>query len=347
MSRMSRRVPRPTELVALVSFDGELRENQAVTRERLAHPQPPPRPLSAAVERWLGLRRLTWFEMDGRQIAGIATAQPLGTRDAWQIDTLIDARPLEHARDARVPQGLLQQVAESAAAARAGHVLLRTPEDGPAVVGALRAGFAQALAERLWEGAELRAPAGWDPQSVRVREVEAADAPELFRLYNRAVPAAARQALAMTQEEWSALDERRWLGRRGQRWLAEAGGRVVAALQVSGQGVCGQLELLCEPAGATPGATVGAEGLSDRERPDRESAGRAGGAALLARAAAATARCERVIALVPSAAGVVEELLREHGLAPDRELRLLALRTRRLAAEPARQRAGVALPTGS
>ena len=56
---MSRRVPRPKELVALVSFDGELRENQAVTRERLAHPQPPPRPLSAAVEHWLGLRRLT------------------------------------------------------------------------------------------------------------------------------------------------------------------------------------------------------------------------------------------------------------------------------------------------
>ena len=63
--------------------------------------------------------------MDGRQIAGIATAQTLGTREAWQIDTLIDARPLEHARDARVPQRLLQQVAEAASTARVGHVLLR------------------------------------------------------------------------------------------------------------------------------------------------------------------------------------------------------------------------------
>lgn len=342
MSRMSHRVPRPTELVALVSFDGELRENQAVTRERLAHPQPPPRPLSAAVERWLGLRRLTWFEMDGRQIAGIATAQALGTRDAWQIDTLIDARPLEHARDARVPQRLLQQVAEAAAAARVGHVLLRTPADSAAEQGALRAGFVHALAERLWVGPELRAPAGWDPQSVLVREVEAADAPELFRLYNRAVPVAARQALAMTREEWSALDERRWLGRRGRRWLAEVGGRVVAAMQVSGQGASGQLELLCEAAGAPGAATA-----SDAAPTDCETPGREGGAALLARAAAATARCERVIALVPHVSGVVEELLREHGLTPGRELRLLALRTRRLVAEPARQRASVALPTGS
>jgi hypothetical protein len=337
MSGMSRRVPRPTELVALVSFDGELRENQAVTRERLAHPQPPPRPLSAAVERWLGLRRLTWFEMDGRQIAGIATAQALGTRDASQIDTLIDARPLEHARDAQVPERLLQQVAESAAAARVGHVLLRTPADGPAVQGALRAGFAHALAERLWAG-ELRTPAGWDPQSLLVREVEATDAPELFRLYNRALPVDARRALAMTQEEWSALDERRWLGRRGRRWLAEAGGRVVAALHVSGQGATGQIELLCEPGGTSTG---------NAEVPARADLGRDGGAALLARAAEATARCEQVIALVPSAAGVVEGLLREHGLAPGRELRLLALRTRRLVSEPVRQRAGIAVPTGS
>jgi hypothetical protein len=334
---MSRRVPRPKELVALVSFDGELRENQAVTLERLVHPQPQPRPLSAAVEHWLGLRRLTWFEMDGRQIAGIATAQTLGTREAWQIDTLIDARPLEHARDARVPQRLLQQVAEAASTARVGHVLLRTPADGAAVQGALRAGFVHALAERMWVGPELRAPAGGEPPSVLVREVEAADAPELFRLYNRAVPIDARRVLAVTLEEWRALDERRWLGRRGRRWLAEVGGRVVAALRVSGQGASGQIELMCEP-----GCAVAGDGKSV----DRESYGQEGGAALLARAAAATARCERVIVLVPSSSGVVETLLREHGLAPGRELRMLALRTRQLATEPARRAAGVALPSG-
>ena len=52
--------PRATDLVALVTFDGQVRENLAVTREHLGEERRPPRPLSAAIEQWLHLGRRTW-----------------------------------------------------------------------------------------------------------------------------------------------------------------------------------------------------------------------------------------------------------------------------------------------
>ena len=53
------RPPRPTDLVALVTFDGVVRANQAVTRDRLGKAPGTPRPFSAAVEQWLHLGRQT------------------------------------------------------------------------------------------------------------------------------------------------------------------------------------------------------------------------------------------------------------------------------------------------
>src|SRR5688500_3779937 len=53
---------RPTDLVALVTFDGEIYENQAVPREHLVRPSAAPRPLGAAIEQWLGLGRQTWID---------------------------------------------------------------------------------------------------------------------------------------------------------------------------------------------------------------------------------------------------------------------------------------------
>ena len=169
---------------------------------------------------------------------------------------------------------------------------------------------------------------------MRVRKVEVADMSDLFRLYNRAVPVAARQALAMTMEEWCALEERRWIGRRGERWLAEVEGRVVALLYINGQGSSGQLELLCDPS-----VYVAGDGAIN----DREVPGRVGGAALLAYAADATTRCDRVVSLVPKASSVVEDLLRDHGLAPSGDLQRFALRTRQRVVDPARQSRDVVL----
>ena len=100
--------PRPTDLVALVSFDGEVYENQAVTREGLGKPSATPHPLAAAIQQWLGRGRHVWIDVRGRQIHGIATARPLAGHDAWLVDTLVDAG----APDDHVVSALLAQYVE-------------------------------------------------------------------------------------------------------------------------------------------------------------------------------------------------------------------------------------------
>jgi len=59
MTMTDTRAPRPTDLVALVTFDDEVRENLAVTREHLTEPPSAARPLSAAIDQWLHLGRRT------------------------------------------------------------------------------------------------------------------------------------------------------------------------------------------------------------------------------------------------------------------------------------------------
>ena len=322
---MSRRLPRPADLLALALSDDGLGENQAVTRELLARPRPVRRPIVTAVESWIRLRGLAWFEIEGRRIAGVATAQRMATREAWQIDTLLTARPEPEADDVGIAGRLLRRVAEAAAAERVGHVLLRTPA-AAAVSAALRAGFRHVSTERLWTGSGLRPAEGRGRSSVVVREVRAEDEGELFRLYSAQTPVDARRALGLTLAEWRALDGSRWLGRRGRHWVAESGGRLVAAVRVSAQGAQGQVDLLCEPSGAG--------------EPE-------GGRALLWHAHDVTARCGRVVSLVPRSAVAVEGLLGEHGLMPGREVELLAIRTRRVVVEAARRGAGVVVAGGS
>ncbi len=333
---MTGRLPRPADLLERLRSRGRLGDNQAVTRELLARPRPPRPPIVTVMESWIGLRRLAWFEIEGRRISGVATARRAGNHAAWHIDTLLGARPEAASDDAAVGR-LLRRVVESAASERVGHVLLRTPAGGAAVGAALRAGFHHVSTERLWTGSGLRAAPGHDPGAVVVRTLGGEDAGELFRLHSAATPLAARRALGLTLAEWRALDGSRWMDGRGGRWVAELGGRPVAAARVMTQGRQGQLELIVESqaVGEPAGASL---------PPARE--GREGGRALLTRAAEVTARCGRIVSLVPRSAVAVEELLSEHGFMPGREIELLVIRTRRLAVDPARREAGVAVASG-
>ncbi|TAJ18844.1 MAG: hypothetical protein EPO65_08095 [Dehalococcoidia bacterium] len=231
---MSARAPRPTDLVALVTFDGEVRENQAVTRDRLGKAPGTPRPLSAAVEQWLHLGRQTWVSVRGRSIVGIATARDLGTPTAWELDTLIDAGD-----DPAVIADLLRQAAQSAARAKVTHVLLRTPSDAPAARQAPRAGFAKALDERLW-GGHLQIEA----TAEGVRDWREGDDLACFQLYSRALPVTARAVLAMTREESVAVAERRWYD-RGRSFVVEREGRVAGLARIARTG--GQFSLMVEP----------------------------------------------------------------------------------------------------
>ena len=308
--------PRPTDLVALVSFDGEVYENQAVTRDRLGGPNEAPHALGAALAMWLGGGRRMWVDVRGRQIHGIATARELASPEAWEIDTLVDAGAED---DGEVIGGLLRQAAEAAAEAGVQRVLLRLAADAPAIGDAMRAGFSVAMREQLWAGEGIRVTDSTQATSVRL--VEDADAFSLFQLYNRVVPMDGRRALAATFEEWQAVQDRRWLGRGAREFVAERDGRICAALALGHGGERAQFSLLA--------------GLDAEESV----------AALLAEAARHLGNGEHVLALVPDGA-VPTPLFEAHGLRPQAGYVSLVQRTTRPILEALPAAAGQAVPSG-
>ncbi len=286
------RPARPTDLVALVTFAGEVRPNQAVTRDRLGKPPGAPRPLSAAIEQWLHLGRQTWVSVQGRSIVGIATARELSTPSAWEVDTLIDAGD-----DPAVVADLLRQAAQAAARASVTHVLLRTPSDAPAAQQAPRAGFAKALDERLW-GGHLQIEASLEG----VRPWREDDDLACFQLYGRALPVTARSVLAMTREELTAVDERRW-HECGGAYIAEHEGRITGLTRIARSG--GQFSLMVEP------------GQPEASR------------ALLGAVAARLAKTAVQRTLIPACGSEEERAAREAGMEPGNEFTLFCHRTAR------------------
>ncbi len=309
------RTPRPTDLVALVTFDGEVRENLAVTRERLAQPSGAPKPLSAAIEQWLHLGRRTWVSVAGRQIRGIATARELGAKSAWEIDTLIDAD--DDRRDGGVIADLLRQAAVAAEQAEVTHLLLRAAVDGPAAETAVRCGFAPVIAERLWRGHLAPLPAA---AAIDVRDTTDADAFAAFQVYGRALPVAARQSLAMTVDEWSAVRDGHWQERGGGELGAERDGRMVATARY-GRG-SGQFTFVAEPE---------ADAAVD---------------ALLTALGARLGEAERHLALVASCGAAEERALRRAGLTPVADYTLFCRRIARPAREEGYVRAGIPIRGG-
>ena len=307
------REPRPTDLVALVTFDDEVRENQAVTRERLGHPAGAPTPLSAAVAQWLHLGRRTWVHVAGREIRGIATARELASRHAWEIDTLIDAGD---ASQPDVIEDLLQQALVAARDAEATHVLLRVPVDVPAVQDALRAGFRPVVTERLWRGAISPASRA---ESVRVRDWTDADAFPSFQVYNHALPVDARSNLAMTLEEWQAVHDRHWQ-ERGGTLVAELDGRLMGVARHARQS--GQFTLQVEP---------GAGDVAD---------------ALIAGVQRRMPEARDHVALIPEVAETESGALERAGLEPVADFALLCKRINRPVRDRAYARAGAIITGG-
>lgn len=307
---------RPLDLVALVTFDEEVRENQAVTLDGLADPeQQKTRPLNAALAQWLHLGRRMWINVVGREVRGIATARDLNAKSAWVIDTLIDAAGDETGHE--VVTDLLGQASAAAAKASVTHLLFRTLTTAPAREPATKAGFRPALIERLWSGVPSSTPSAGE---VTVRPLVAADDNDIFRLYGRATPAEARAQLGMTREEWLALRDRRWL-RGGEELVSECDGSVTGLVGFRVQNHRVQLEMLVAPDdGPSASALLAAvlEGNASRE----------------------------LFALVPRAALAVEQALSDAGLTPSTEYVQLSHRLARPVLAEARQRTVLPIATG-
>lgn len=221
---MSRaRYPLPTDLVALVSFDGRVYPNEAKPWDRLGVDQRA-RPLEEALEQWFSFAtgKHTWVSVRGATIRGLISARKRSKRSAWEVEVLIDADD-----DAKVVSSLFRRMVAGVGKTGAERVFVRLAEGSHLVRVARDAGFFPYQRQTLYRlSGRTTGPA---PGLVlRTREKE--DLHGVFQLYNRAVPANVRAIEGATFREWQAALEP-W-GGRPQEYVLEEDGAITAWLRV-------------------------------------------------------------------------------------------------------------------
>lgn len=304
---------RPTDLVALVSFDGQVYPNEAHTWDRLGRSPNGPRLIENAFEQWLSFAtgRHTWISIQGQTIRGVASARPRGSRLAWEIDCLIVAAE----ESEPILLALLGQLSAAAVRARVLRVFLRVEAGSDVVAAARKAGFMPLVSETLF-----RLSGGLEQESLapelQVRERNRTDGFALFRLYNQVTPLDVRQLEAATYAEWIACQEKRSQGRGRLDAVAVVNGDVVAWVRAVPDGGTGRIDLLLHP----------------------DASHHAG--ALLSHAVQALGERRPLYCMVPAFAGSFAALLEERGF--ERGDDFIGM-VKRLAL-PARQLAGARVP---
>lgn len=246
----------PTDLVALVSYDGRVYANQAMTRDRIGT-QESPHPLETALEQWLSFAtgRHTCVSVKGPTLRGLVSARKRGTRQAWEIDCLIDASD-----DEEVLLSLLDRITEAAGRSGAMRVFLRLPADSELTAASARAGFTPYLRERVyWR--DTRGAGREAPPSLRRRGKT--DLYAVFQAYNALVPPEIRRHEGMTFAEWQAAQET--LGRM-THYVIEDQRRIGAWVRVAGDGDIGRFDLLADDATLDDAIAAGIAKVSNRER---------------------------------------------------------------------------------
>ncbi|HUS81784.1 MAG TPA: hypothetical protein VM013_00830 [Dehalococcoidia bacterium] len=293
------RVVRPTDLVALVSFDGRVYPNEAKTRARIGKTDAAPHPLERALEQWFSFATgcHTWISVKGATLRGLVSARRRGSGAAWELDCLINAAE----DDDSICLGLLDQSLKDAARSSVEKVFLRLSQQSSVLPLARRLGFCAYQHETLLSAAELRILPHDLDALPRFRKVTRSDEYALFELYNASVPDHVRQAEAATFGEWKAAQDRSWLIGRVSQQLAERDGRVIAWFRSATDTDSAHFDLLIHPA-----------------EPAREA---------LIDAALGRLAGKPVLTLVPgTASGLIQSLLR-HGFDRGPEFASLVMRT--------------------
>ncbi len=245
------RTVRPTDLVALVAYDGRVYPNEAVTRDRIGT-ETSPHPLEAALEQWFSFAtgRHTWISVKGATLRGLVSARRRGSKAAWEVDCLIDAAE----DDPGVLMSLLDQVASDAGRAGAEKVFLRVASGSDVVKTACSSGFSAYLTERLLAARGPRQVAATEgreafgPNSGQgLRRWGRVDAYPTFRLYNRWTPEPVRRVEAATFREWLAARERVSPPRGTRQWVIERDSRIAGWLRTAAVGELGRFDLMADP----------------------------------------------------------------------------------------------------
>lgn len=228
----------PTDLVALVSFDGRVYPNEAKTWDRMGLHQRGPHPLEAAIEQWFSFAtgKHTWISVRGPTIRGLVSARRRAKRSAWEVDCLINAD-----EDLDICRSLLEGMAKDLGRAGAERVFLRLDADSAFLQVARQVGFFPYARERLFhceETLEVKSPQ--PPFRARTK----VDLWGVFQLYNALTPANVRSIEGLTFRQWQAAQEH-W-GGRTQDLVLEEDGVITAWLKVGGGGE-GRFRLLAHP----------------------------------------------------------------------------------------------------
>ncbi len=205
----SARTPLPTDLVALVSFDGRVYPNEAKPIDRLGLEERP-RPLENALEQWFSFAtgKHTWVSVNGATIRGLISARQRTKGSAWEVEVLINATD-----DESVALSLFSRMTAGVVRQRAERVFLRLRSDSPLQDTARAAGFFRYQTEALYR---LRA------DRSRITDVDVGLRPKaksetfaVWQLYDRLVPANVRAIEGATFREWQASQEK-WGGRTSE-----------------------------------------------------------------------------------------------------------------------------------
>ncbi len=212
----SARHPLPTDIVALVSFDGHVYPNEAHPFDRLGVVQTA-RPLERALEQWFSFAtgKNTWVSVRGATIRGLISARPRAKRSAWEVEVLINASDDESvalALFSRMTAGVIKQGAE--------RVFLRLGADSAICETARAAGFFRYGSEILYRRSAGKSA---HPEALEgLRSRAKSDAFGIYELYRRVAPATVRAIEGLTFREWQAAQEK-WGGRCSDVLLEEDG----------------------------------------------------------------------------------------------------------------------------
>jgi len=307
---MSRaRSPLPTDLVALVSFDGRVYPNEAKPWDRMGLDERA-RPLEDALEQWFffATGKQTYVNVRGATIRGLINARPRGKRSAWEVEALINADD-----DKAVVSSLFSRMLAGIGRVGAQRVFVRLDAGSPLVRSARDAGFFPYQAQTLYRLNGKPASKGPD---VGLRPKARQDMFGIFQLYMHTVPANVRAIEGATFKEWQAALEP-WGGRCTDLVLDED--NVIAAWARVQTGQTGRLLVL---------AGSRRVGLDD----------------IIGAATAKLSKSERMLALVPEQDIGTASAFERQGFEAAGSYLLLAKRLTKTAQELVPETAGTAVP---
>lgn len=211
----SARRPLPTDLIALVSFDGRVYPNEAKPLDQLglnerAHP------LETALEQWFSFAtgKHTWVNVRGATIRGLISARRRAKPSAWEVEAIIDAD-----EDKGIALTLFSRMVADITKRRAERIFLRLDADSGVVDTARKAGFFPYVRETLFQ---RKGKVASDVDNIPLRARTKSDLFGIFQLYGNSAPANVRAIEGATFREWQAAQET-WGGRTTELLLEEDG----------------------------------------------------------------------------------------------------------------------------